>query len=80
MVQAFGDNLWFEVADLPCRWDVCEEQLVVGYWFWEWLVKGKWRLKVRRENTPNRHPSMIRLLPRCCLDSSVVVVDSSTSC
>jgi hypothetical protein len=37
-----------EVADLPCGWDVCDGPLVVRYWIWEWLVKWKWRLKVRR--------------------------------
>jgi len=80
-VQAFGENVLFEVADPPCWWDVYEEPFVVGYWFWEWLVKvkGKLGLKVREENTPNRHPSGICSFPHCGLDSSIVV-DCSTSC
>ena len=50
-MQAFGENVLFEVADPPCWWDVYEEPFVVGYWFWEWLVKvkGKLGLKVREE-------------------------------
>ena len=40
-VQAFGENVLFEVADLPCGWDMCDEPLVVGYCVLEWLVKGK---------------------------------------
>jgi hypothetical protein len=30
-VQAFRENVLFEVADLPRRWDACKELLVVGY-------------------------------------------------
>ena len=42
----------FEVANLPCWWDMRDEPLVVGYCIiWEWLVRRKWRLKARRGRT-----------------------------
>ena len=40
-VQRFGESVLFEVADLPCWWDVCKKPLVIWYFFWEWLVQGK---------------------------------------
>jgi len=31
-MQEFGKNVLFEVAELPCWWDVCnKEPLVIGY-------------------------------------------------
>jgi len=33
-VQAFGENVWFEMADLPCGENLREEPLILGSGFW----------------------------------------------